>query len=110
MTLIPGDGIGPEISESVMKVFKAAEIPINWEIHNVDANGLTNEMAESLNRNKVGLKGPLATPIGKGHRSLNLMIRKHFNLHANIRPAVSIPGVPAPFSFVDSVVVRENTG
>lgn len=109
VTLIPGDGIGPEISESVIKVFKSAGIPIEWETHNVDASGLTDEMAASLHRNKVGLKGPLGTPIGKGHRSLNLMVRQHFGLYANIRPAVSIPGVPAPFSDVNTVVVRENT-
>ncbi|XP_049847816.1 isocitrate dehydrogenase [NAD] regulatory subunit A, mitochondrial-like isoform X2 [Schistocerca gregaria] len=109
ITLIPGDGIGPEISEAVCKIFEAAEIPIKWDVHNVTAEGLTKEMADSLYQNKVGLKGPLATPIGKGHRSLNLMIRKTFNLYANIRPVATIPGVAAPFSNVDMVVVRENT-
>lgn len=107
---MPGEGIGPEISESVLKVFKAAKVPIEWEIFDIDpAVGLSKELKESVERNKVGLKGPLGTPIGKGHRSLNLLIRKEFGLYANVRPALSIPGVKTAFDNVDVVVIRENT-
>lgn len=110
VTLMPGEGIGPEISESVLKIFKAAKVPIEWEIFDVDpAVGLSQELKESVGRNKVGLKGPLGTPIGKGHRSLNLLIRKEFGLYANVRPALSIPGVKTAFDNVDVVVIRENT-
>lgn len=107
---MPGDGIGPEISECVLKVFKAARVPIEWEIFDVDPSiGLSQELKDSIARNKVGLKGPLGTPIGKGHRSLNLLIRKEFGLYANVRPASSIPGVKTAFDDVDVVVIRENT-
>lgn len=107
---MPGDGIGPEISESVQEVFKAAKVPIEWEIFDVDpAIGLSPELKESVRRNKVGLKGPLGTPIGKGHRSLNLLIRQEFGLYANFRPTISIPGVKTAFDDVDLVVIRENT-
>ncbi|KAF3544477.1 hypothetical protein DY000_02000117 [Brassica cretica] len=90
-TLFPGDGIGPEIAESVKKVFTTAGVPINWEEHYVSTeidprtqSFLTWESLESVRRNKVGLKGPMATPIGKGHRSLNLTLRKELNLYASV--------------------------
>ncbi|KAJ6407448.1 hypothetical protein OIU84_010861 [Salix udensis] len=90
-TLFPGDGIGPEIAEAVKQVFQAAEVPIEWEEHYVGdqidprtQSFLTWESLESVRRNKVGLKGPMATPIGKGHRSLNLTLRKELNLYANV--------------------------
>ncbi len=98
---MPGDGIGPEISASVLAVFEAAGVPINWEIHQIGTHHvkpgskdlISPEAIESILRNKVGLKGPFATPIGSGHRSLNLTMRKALNLYANVRPALSIPGV-----------------
>jgi isocitrate dehydrogenase (NAD+) len=109
-TLIPGDGIGPEISESVMKIFKAAQVPIAWEIVNVSPEtGVSQEVIDSMTKNKVGLKGPLATPIGTGHQSLNLALRKKFNLYANIRPSLSIPGYKTRYNDVDLCVIRENT-
>lgn len=116
VTLFPGDGIGPEISESVKRVFVAAEVPVKWETHIIDVHTakpgediISKEALDSVRRNGFGLKGPMATPIGKGHRSLNLTLRKELELYANIRPCVSIPGVDTPYHDVNVVTVRENT-
>lgn len=116
VTLIPGDGIGPEITASVKAIFKAANAPIEWEIENAgqstfDTSGelLPKSLLESLERNKVGLKGPITTPIGKGFKSINIQLRQHFDLYANVRPAKSIPGILTPFKNVDLVLFRENT-
>ncbi|EGC33503.1 isocitrate dehydrogenase [Dictyostelium purpureum] len=110
VTLIPGDGIGLEISESVKKVFAAAKVPIEWETVVVDANtGISKEVAESIRKNKIGLKGPISTPIGTGHQSLNLGLRKTFGLYANVRPCLSIPGHKTRYDDVNTVVIRENT-
>ncbi|CAH8313086.1 unnamed protein product [Eruca vesicaria subsp. sativa] len=115
-TLFPGDGIGPEIAESVKKVFTTAGVPINWEEHYVSTeidprtqSFLTWESLESVRRNKVGLKGPMATPIGKGHRSLNLTLRKELNLYANVRPCYSLPGYKTRYDDVNLITIRENT-
>ncbi|KAK1320870.1 hypothetical protein QJS10_CPA03g00417 [Acorus calamus] len=115
-TLFPGDGIGPEIAESVKQVFTAADVPIEWEEHFVGTevdprtqSFLTWESLESLRRNGIGLKGPMATPIGKGHRSLNLTLRKELNLFANVRPCYSIPGYKTRYDDVNLVTIRENT-
>ncbi|KAF3772385.1 3-isopropylmalate dehydrogenase [Nymphaea thermarum] len=114
-TLFPGDGIGPEIVESVKQVFNAAEVPIEWEEHFVGdqvdprtQNFLTWESLESVRRNGVGLKGPMATPIAKGHRSLNLALRKELGLHANVRPCYSshIPSSAGPTSSTSSLPVE----
>ncbi|KAI7753832.1 hypothetical protein M8C21_031986 [Ambrosia artemisiifolia] len=112
-TLFPGDGIGPEIAESVKQVFNAAEVPIEWEEHFVGTevdprtqSFLTWESLESVRRNKVGLKGPMATPIGKGHRSLNLTLRKELNLYANVRPCYSLPGYKTRYDDVVRGVVE----
>uniref|UniRef100_A0A665W6J3 Isocitrate dehydrogenase [NAD] subunit, mitochondrial n=1 Tax=Echeneis naucrates TaxID=173247 RepID=A0A665W6J3_ECHNA len=93
VTLIPGDGIGPEISSAVMKIFEAAQAPIKWEKRNVTAiqgpGGkwmIPPDAKESMDRNKIGLKGPLNTPIAAGHPSMNLLLRKTFDLYANVRP------------------------
>jgi len=108
--MIPGDGIGPEISQAVRDIFQAADAPISWEIVNVSPEtGVSKEVMDSMMKNKVGLKGPLATPIGKGHMSLNLALRKAFNLYANVRPCLSIPGFKTRYADVDTVVIRENT-
>ncbi|PWA69883.1 3-isopropylmalate dehydrogenase protein [Artemisia annua] len=116
VTLFPGDGIGPEIAESVKQVFTAAEVPIEWEEHFVGTevdprtqSFVTWESLESVRRNKVGLKGPMATPIGKGHRSLNLTLRKELNLYANVRPCYSLPGYKTRYDDVNLVTIRENT-
>ncbi|GAB6032457.1 Isocitrate dehydrogenase [NAD] subunit alpha, mitochondrial [Chamberlinius hualienensis] len=116
VTLIPGDGIGPEISSAVQQIFSEAKVPVQWEVVDVapvkgpDGKfGIPPTAIESVNRNKVGLKGPLMTPIGKGHRSLNLALRKAFNLYANVRPCRSVDGFETLYKDVDVVTIRENT-
>ncbi|MCJ1483336.1 NAD-dependent isocitrate dehydrogenase [Schaereria dolodes] len=115
VTLIEGDGIGPEISQSVKDIFKAAKVPIDWEPVDVTPtlkDGKTvipDKAIESVKKNYVALKGPLATPIGKGHVSLNLTLRRTFNLFANVRPCKSIAGYRTPYDNVDTVLIRENT-
>merc|ERR1711962_727951 len=116
VTLIPGDGIGPEISKAVQQIFAAAQVPIKWE--EVDVTpvkgpdgmfGIPPAAIASVNKNQIGLKGPLMTPVGKGHRSLNLAIRKEFSLYANVRPCRSIEGYETLYKDVDVVTIRENT-
>lgn len=115
VTLIPGDGIGPEISASVQRIFEAAKAPIEWEevdVTPVMENGQTRipqVAVDSINKNKIALKGPLETPVGKGHRSLNLLLRKTFDLYANLRPCRSIEGFKTAYDKVDTVLIRENT-
>lgn len=116
VTLFPGDGIGPEISAAVQRIFKEADVPIKWEPYEIDIAGakpgedlITPEALDSVRRNGFGLKGPMMTPIGKGHRSLNLTLRKELSLYANVRPCVSMPGVKTLYDDVDVVTVRENT-
>ncbi|XP_061772918.1 isocitrate dehydrogenase [NAD] subunit alpha, mitochondrial isoform X2 [Nerophis ophidion] len=116
VTLIPGDGIGPEISTAVMKIFEAAKVPIQWEERNITAikgpGGkwvIPSDAKESMDRNKMGLKGPLKTPIAAGHPSMNLLLRKTFDLYANVRPCVSMEGYETPYADVNLVTIRENT-
>lgn len=117
VTLIPGDGIGPEIVESVKKIFIAAGVPIEWEEINagisvMDDNGgnpLPEALLESIRKNKFALKAPLTTPVGTGFRSVNVSLRKELDLYANIRPINSIEGVETPFKNVHITIVRENT-
>ncbi|CAG8952477.1 hypothetical protein HYFRA_00001224 [Hymenoscyphus fraxineus] len=115
VSLIEGDGIGPEISQSVKDIFAAAKAPVKWEPVDVTPmlkdgkTTIADATIESINRNKVALKGPLATPIGKGHVSLNLTLRRTFNLFANVRPCRSIAGYKTPYDNVDTVLIRENT-
>ncbi|CAO3591582.1 unnamed protein product [Absidia cylindrospora] len=115
VTLIPGDGIGPEISRSVKDIFAAAKTPIEWEEVDVtpiikDGKTAIPEFAiTSVRKSTVALKGPLATPIGKGHVSLNLTLRRTFNLYANVRPCRSIAGYKTPYENVNTVLIRENT-
>jgi len=116
VTLIPGDGIGPEISAAVEKIFACADAPIEWESVDVTPvmglDGKTQIPAsaiESVTNNKIGLKGPLGTPIGKGHVSLNLTLRRTFNLFANVRPCLSLEGYKTAYDNVDIVTIRENT-
>ncbi|KAH1005796.1 probable isocitrate dehydrogenase [NAD] subunit alpha, mitochondrial isoform X1 [Dendroctonus ponderosae] len=115
-TLIPGDGIGPEISAAVQQIFESAKVPIEWEsvdvtpVRGPDGKfGIPQAAIDSVNRNKIGLKGPLMTPVGKGHRSLNLALRKEFNLYANVRPCRSLEGYKTLYDDVDVVTIRENT-
>ncbi|KAM0328015.1 hypothetical protein ACHAQA_005416 [Verticillium albo-atrum] len=115
VSLIEGDGIGPEISDAVKSIFAAAKAPISWEPIDVTPiikdgkTAIPDAAIESIKRNKIALKGPLATPIGKGHVSLNLTLRRTFNLFANLRPCRSIAGYKTPYDGVDTVLIRENT-
>lgn len=116
VTLIPGDGIGPEISAAVQEIFDAAGAPVEWEPVDVTpvqgADGkfrIPSKAIDSVHTHKIGLKGPLGTPIGKGHQSLNLALRKEFYLYANVRPCKSIEGFETPYKNVDIVTIRENT-
>ena len=116
ITLINGDGIGPEISESVQKIIAASGLEINWDIQTAGADVIESEgvplpdrVLESIKRNKVALKAPVTTPIGKGFRSVNVQLRKALDLYANLRPCKNLPGVETRFKDVDIVVVRENT-
>lgn len=115
VSFIEGDGIGIEISKAVKEVYAAAKVPIEWESADVTpllVNGQTTipkAAVDSIYKNLVALKGPLATPVGKGHKSLNLTLRKTFGLFANVRPAKSIVGYPTPYEDVDTVLIRENT-
>ena len=115
VTLIKGDGIGPEIADAVKDIFKAAHVPITWEEAEAGlgciergGNGLPAETMASILRNKVALKGPTTTPIGGGHKSVNVTIRKALDLYANVRPCKSLPGVHTRFENVDLIIVREN--
>ncbi|PLW20036.1 hypothetical protein PCANC_08487 [Puccinia coronata f. sp. avenae] len=115
VTLIPGDGIGPEISESVKAIYAAAKVPITWEERDVTPvlvdgrSTIPQDAIDSIHQTTVALKGPLATPIGRGHVSLNLTLRRTFKLFANVRPCRSIVGFKTPYDDVNSVLIRENT-
>ncbi len=115
VTLIKGDGIGPEIADAVIEVFAAAEVPIHFEeafagLACLEKHGhsLHPDTLDSIRRNKVALKGPTTTPIGRGHKSVNVTIRKSLDLFANVRPCKSMPGVKTKFENVDLIIVREN--
>jgi isocitrate dehydrogenase (NAD+) len=116
ITLIPGDGIGPEVTEAVVRVFKVANVDITWERHDAGviafkkySQSLPGALLESIRRNKVALKGPVTTPIAEGFTSVNVGLRKALDLYANLRPVRNLPGVQSRFSGVDLVIVRENT-
>ena len=116
ITLIPGDGIGPEVTEAVIRIFLAAGLEIEWERHDAgvlafEKTGETLPVAllDSIKRNKVALKGPVTTPIGQGFTSVNVGLRKALELYANLRPVVNLPGVQSRYTDVDLVIVRENT-
>jgi isocitrate dehydrogenase (NAD+) len=116
VTLFRGDGIGPEISQSVIEIFKASKVPIEWEEHQIYSTAVTNEgdliskeSLESIIINKVALKGPFETKIGKGHRSLNVTLRKKLKLYANVRPVKTISSIKTVYEDVDLVTIRENT-
>ncbi|MDG5768132.1 isocitrate/isopropylmalate family dehydrogenase [Balneolales bacterium ANBcel1] len=117
IVLIEGDGIGPEISRSVLRIFEAAGITnINWipasagmKAFEEEGNPLPDETVDLIDKHKVALKGPLTTPVGSGFRSVNVALRQKFDLYSNIRPAKTLPGVPTRFGNVDLVTFRENT-
>ena len=116
VTLIPGDGIGPELAQATRRVLDASGVEIEWEV--VDAGEavlaqygtpLPDHVLESIRRNGVGLKGPITTPVGEGFRSVNVTLRQTLDLYANLRPARSLPGIETRYRDVDLVIVRENT-
>src|SRR6188768_881996 len=116
ITLIPGDGIGPEVAAAVVRIIEASGVKIEWEEHiagqeALDKFGKTlpDELIESIQRNKVALKGPITTPIGKGFTSVNVGLRKALDLYANLRPVRALPNVPCRYPELDLIVVRENT-
>jgi isocitrate dehydrogenase (NAD+) len=116
VTLIPGDGIGPEVAGATVSVLRAAGVQLQWESFVVGAEALTKygdplprDLIESIRRNKIALKGPVMTPVGTGFVSSNVRLRKELDLYANLRPIKSLPGVPSRYENVDIVVVRENT-
>lgn len=116
ITLINGDGIGPEISKSVTEIIKSSGLDINWDIQTAGSDVIESEgtplpdrVLNSVKKNGVALKAPVTTPIGKGFRSVNVQLRKSLDLYANLRPCKNLPGVKTRFDSVDLVVVRENT-
>jgi isocitrate dehydrogenase (NAD+) len=116
ITLIPGDGIGPEVTEAVVRILKASGVAIDWEPHVAGlvafertGQALPVELIDSVRRNKVALKGPVTTPIGQGFTSVNVGLRKALDLYANLRPVWNLPGIESRFQGVDLVIVRENT-
>jgi isocitrate dehydrogenase (NAD+) len=115
ITLIPGDGVGPEVTEATRRVLEATGVGFNWDVGTVgeaarEKSGmlLPEGVLESIRKNRVALKGPVTTPVGPGFRSVNVALRKELGLYACLRPCKTYPGVPSPFEGVDIVVVREN--
>jgi isocitrate dehydrogenase (NAD+) len=116
ITLIPGDGIGPELAEATTRVLDATGIGFEWERQDAgeatiasEGTPLPERVLESIRRNKIALKGPITTPVGSGFRSVNVGLRQALNLYANLRPARSMVGVQSRYEDVDLVIVRENT-
>src|SRR6476660_8270072 len=116
ITLIPGDGIGPELAEATRRVLDATGIGFEWEVEEAgeatiatEGTPLPERVLDSIRRNKVALKGPITTPVGSGFRSVNVGLRQALNLYANLRPARSMAGVSSRYDDVDLVIVRETT-
>src|SRR6266536_1575017 len=116
ITLLPGDGIGPEVTAAVVSIIECAGVDVEWEKYFVGSEAiarfgdpLPHEVLESILRNKVALKGPVTTPIGTGFQSINVRLRKTLDLYANLRPVKSMPNIITRFENIDLIVVRENT-
>jgi isocitrate dehydrogenase (NAD+) len=116
ITLIPGDGIGPEVTNAVVRILEATGVKFQWESYAAGAGAyekykeyLPQELLASIERNRVGLKGPVTTPVGEGFPSINVALRKKFELFCNFRPIRNLPGVPTRYPGVDLIIVRENT-
>src|SRR5215469_13556188 len=116
VTLIPGDGTGPEITEATRRVLEATGVEFTWHVHQAGLSVLEKagtvlpeEVIQSIRETKVGLKGPITTPVGKGFRSANVALRKSLDLYANLRPAKSFPGLRSRYDNIDLIIVRENT-
>jgi isocitrate dehydrogenase (NAD+) len=116
ITLIPGDGIGPEVTEAAVRILEATGLELEWETHAAGANAyekhgeyIPRALIDSIERTRVALKGPISTPIGGGFPSINVELRKRFELYANFRPISNLPHIPTRYPQVDLVIVRENT-
>lgn len=116
VTLIPGDGVGPEVSKSMVKIVEATGIDINWEVVNAGLNvieeyntPLPDHVIESIKKNKIAIKGPITTPVGKGFKSVNVTLRQALDLYVNLRPIKTFKGIKSRYENVDLVIVRENT-
>jgi isocitrate dehydrogenase (NAD+) len=116
ITLIPGDGVGPEITEATKRALEATGVDFNWELAYAGAevmdkygSPLPESVLESIRKNRVALKGPITTPVGTGFRSVNVALRQALDLYACVRPCKTYPGVPSPYKDIDIVIVRENT-
>jgi isocitrate dehydrogenase (NAD+) len=116
VTLIPGDGIGPEVVNATVRILEATGVKFQWESYAAGAEAfekykeyIPQDLINSIERTKVGLKGPVTTPIGGGFSSINVALRKKFELYANFRPIRSLPGVRSRYEGIDLIVVRENT-
>jgi len=116
VTLIPGDGIGPEVSEATRRVLDATGVEIDWIVEQAGASALEREgttlpprVLEQIRRSRVAIKGPITTPVGSGFRSVNVELRQSLDLFASVRPSRSLAGLPTPYPDVDLVVIRENT-
>ena len=116
ITLIPGDGIGPEVTEAVLRILQVAGVQIEWDRQEAGVaaferykTALPVELLDSVKRTKIALKGPVTTPIGEGFTSVNVGLRKALDLYANLRPVWTMPGVPSRFTGIDLIIVRENT-
>jgi len=116
VTLIRGDGIGPEVTDAVVSILEAAGAPIAWEevvvgreAEKAEGDPLPPKAIESVRRNRIALKGPVGTPVGKGFASINVRLRKTLELYVNLRPVRNVPSIESRFTGVDMVIVRENT-
>lgn len=116
ITVIPGDGIGVEVTQSLVDIFKAMKVPLNLEVKQAGlecfektGETLPQDTIDSIKRNKIAIKGPTSTPVGKGHKSINVQLRQMFDLFANVRPVKNIPGIKTRYENVNLVIVRENT-
>src|SRR4030095_716971 len=116
ITVIPGDGIGPEVTKPTLAIIKAAGVKIEWETHRAGAEALKKygstipkSLMDSFEKNRVALKGRVTTPVGEGFTSVNVALRQSFNLYANLRPIKNLPGVKARYQGIDLIVVRDNT-
>src|SRR5580692_7980381 len=116
VTLIPGDGIGPEVTQATVRILEATGVKFDWETFQVGAEAfekygeyIPKEALESIERTRVGLKGPVTTPVGGGFSSINVALRQKFELYANFRPISNLPHIPTRYPGVDLIVVRENT-
>lgn len=116
VTLIPGDGVGPEVIDATTRVLEATDVEFQWDIVDAGSGALEKEgsllperLFKSIRKNRIALKGPVTTPVGKGFRSVNVALRKELGLYACLRPCRSYPGILSRYENVDIIVVRENT-